>query len=306
MQQGDSVSMRRLPETKAVEMTNDNNISASSARGPWAQDEVHRLTQALSMFPDGQYLDMAKYIGTRSPQQVQMYVQKHRDALSKRQVGHRRRRSWEEGQPHHVVPSGSTPSSSASQPSSHRQRQPVHPTYLHPPPSLARPTLPSPRLATPRNSRSLASMGDSVLIQFPGTSYREKLLNFYYKFNPSKVHEVDHILDLFRNRELRLFLNLSLKYQLSESMPAELITQRLRSIQRTPTLTSEDSNLRLLSTVVPPPQPFHDTRPFLPSPMALRHGNGSLPTLRPPLISLTPTGRTPSSSPWSNTPSYHI
>ncbi|ETW02335.1 hypothetical protein H310_05872 [Aphanomyces invadans] len=338
--QDTEVARRRRPDV--VDVATSNNVSSysasSSSRGPWAQDEVHRLTHALSIFHDGQYHDIAKVIGTRSPQQVQMYLQKHRDALSKRQVGHRRRRSWEEGQPTnsapppmvpptpplHVTPPTAPPSSMANQ----RQRQ-SHPTYLHPPPSLARPTLPSPRHAssTPRNgtNRSVESMCDSVLNQFPGATYRDKLLNFYYRFNPSKVHEVDHILGLFRNRELRLFLNLSLKYKLSESMPQELITQRIRSLQRTPTPTgassdAQDSNLRLLSSIVPPPQTFHDTRPFLPSPMALQqhhgHGGGSsvLPTLRPPLAALTPaatavsTGRSLSAASWSanTTHAYHI
>ncbi|KAF0730955.1 hypothetical protein Ae201684P_011950 [Aphanomyces euteiches] len=251
----------------------------------WTAEEVERFHHALSVFEEGQWKEIATYIGTsRSPQQIQAYYESC-IAPTKRSGGQRRRRSWEDG---HARGGPATPSTQA------------RPNYLHPPPSLARPFLPSPR-HTPTGSssangrRSMEAMFNGVLDLFPGTTFRDKLIKFYYEYNPSKVNEVDQILIQFRNREVRLFLNLAVKYRLTQNLPPELVDITKRNLLRATTpKQSQDSNLRMLSSIVPSSTTATMTNgtssSFLTRPIAGRVSpTESLPTLRSYVGQSTPS-----------------
>ncbi|CAK4609694.1 unnamed protein product [Aphanomyces euteiches] len=132
----------------------------------------------------------------------------------------------------------------------------------------------------------MEAMFNVVLDLFPGTTFRDKLIKFYYEYNPSKVNEVDQILIQFRNREVRLFLNLAVKYRLAQNLPPELVDITKRNLLRATTpKQSQDSNLRMLSSIVPSSTTATMTNgtssSFLTRPIAGRVSpTESLPTLR--------------------------
>lgn len=66
----------------------------------------------------------------------------------------------------------------------------------------------------------LISSGASALIsaKFGGRNPRDILASFYQTHNPSKVNEVDTLLNKYAGREEQMFLNLAKKYNLDPSM----------------------------------------------------------------------------------------
>jgi hypothetical protein len=68
----------------------------------------------------------------------------------------------------------------------------------------------SPPAATPPGSNSQ--------MKFQGRNPREMLLSFYQQKNPSKLAEVDKLLEKYRGSEEQMFRNLAKKYQLDPSV----------------------------------------------------------------------------------------